>query len=425
MKILVLAGTGIGGTEKAATIFASELAKKNYTVIFPAADGPRTKLLYESGVTVVDNAQSIEELSNLIKEFKPDIIHQHVPGYPVKNNLYGALNFLDERPKVVQTHHFGYINDLESFKYVDYHTFVSMTTASQALERAKISSTDVLLEKVNVVMNPVQSPKKLEDHARAAFRRKLGLDDDTVLGVRVGRPSKVRWTSWEITAVKHAIHMGAKVKLLLVGPDEDFGKIFHKELSSGLINIFPVINDFTYLDEIYSSCDFCIYSSYYGETFGYAIAEAMAAGIPAISRSTPWGGNAQVELIENARSGWICATNREMGRRIYDFYCDRISMRKMGQAARARINEIANADQEAQLLEEIFQMLTKSEDPSLSIRTRYKDFELYKKKRIDIETTFSESNLPFTEKLEWYLYRFYRFTRTLIGKLKSYLNRPS
>jgi hypothetical protein len=43
----------------------------------------------------------------------------------------------------------------------------------------------------------------------------------------------------------------------------------------------------------------------YGESFGYALAEAALAGLPVIALSTPWGDNAQAELIGNGRTGFL------------------------------------------------------------------------------------------------------------------------
>jgi hypothetical protein len=43
----------------------------------------------------------------------------------------------------------------------------------------------------------------------------------------------------------------------------------------------------------------------YGESFGYALAEAALAGLPVIVQSTPWGDNAQAELIGDGRTGFL------------------------------------------------------------------------------------------------------------------------
>jgi hypothetical protein len=43
----------------------------------------------------------------------------------------------------------------------------------------------------------------------------------------------------------------------------------------------------------------------YGESFGYAIAEAALARLPVVVQATPWGDNAQAELIRDGETGFM------------------------------------------------------------------------------------------------------------------------
>ena len=51
----------------------------------------------------------------------------------------------------------------------------------------------------------------------------------------------------------------------------------------------------------------------YGESFGYALAEAAIVGLPVVAQATPWGDNAQLELVRHGETGFV-ATGYEQTR---------------------------------------------------------------------------------------------------------------
>jgi hypothetical protein len=54
-----------------------------------------------------------------------------------------------------------------------------------------------------------------------------------------------------------------------------------------------------------AAADVMLHYARYGESFGYALAEAALAGLPVIVQSTPWGDNAQAELIRDGETGFV------------------------------------------------------------------------------------------------------------------------
>src|ERR1700736_2686460 len=93
-RIAVLANAGLGGTEKAAAIYAVALVERGYQVDYITEQGPRTHFLREHGVQVIQILQNPNALCAYIERSQPQIIHQHVPGYPFGNPLYVALTHL-------------------------------------------------------------------------------------------------------------------------------------------------------------------------------------------------------------------------------------------------------------------------------------------------------------------------------------------
>ena len=352
--IAVLAKTELGGTEKAATIYATQLAARGYKVDYLASKGPRTEFLMSHGVRVVDAANSDATLYDYIKQSRPNVIHQHVPGYPVTNRLYQALSRFapNERPKVIETNVFGRLEDPQSEKFVDFRMFISMASAAQAFRRARIRNIGPLLERHTVLYYPVLPSKRINAGAREEFRRHLGIAADEVLAVRVGRPGH-KWRSWECEAYDLARKQSPSLRLLLMEPPPVLRrKIERGDFGDGII-VLKETSDFTWLEQLYASADLMIHASDWGESFGYTIAEAMAAGLPVITRSTPWGDNAQVELVRNGETGFVCWSVPEMARRLVEVTKNQLVRSRMGAAGLERINGLANVDREIDIVEEV------------------------------------------------------------------------
>src|SRR5438477_11723516 len=109
IHICVLANMGIGGTEKAATIFAANLVQRGYSEEYWGDSGPRETYLRAHGVSTLRDERTPVALVAYVERVRPHIVHQHVPGYPTNNPLYRALPRLPEnvRPKVIETNVFG------------------------------------------------------------------------------------------------------------------------------------------------------------------------------------------------------------------------------------------------------------------------------------------------------------------------------
>ena len=70
--------------------------------------------------------------------------------------------------------------------------------------------------------------------------------------------------------------------------------------------------------KIPNSIDILAHSSLIGESFGCTIAEAMSQGKPVIVNSTPYFDNAQIELVDHNKNGYIANNPEAYANAVYD-----------------------------------------------------------------------------------------------------------
>lgn len=421
MKIAVWAESGIGGTEKAASIFASELSQRGYQVDFlTPKKGVRAEFLTANGVRVFEGKSTNPAIEDYIRHEKPDVIHQHVPGYPLPNPIYDALKRLDgRRPSLIETNVFGRFEDPASEGVVQHRLFVSRSSATQAFRRADRKMDVESLRQCTVVNNPLIAIPPHDLAVRREMREELGLSDGDVLAVRIGQPGRGKWTHWEARAYRLALRKIPNLRLLLMEPPICMQEKLRRS-SPGLM-IMPATADFDRIRRIYAAADLMIHASYFGESFGYTIAEAMQAGLPVITRSTPWGDNAQVEIVENGTTGCVCATVTEMARRIVDLAGNEALRFQMGNAGRNRIAQLTNPKAETDVLEAVIRLVTSGQRGTILDRRQ--------QELIDFARDFPSREERFSETLEgrplewlqWKGYVRYRTARTVARRFMQRL----
>jgi glycosyltransferase involved in cell wall biosynthesis len=345
--------------------------QRGYRVEFLGPEGPRSAGLKQAGVPIFNLGLDDESWLDYIRRSAPDVLHQHVPGYALpKNPIYNVWPRLtDKKPRLIETNVFGRLEDPVGEEIVSYRLFISQASAAQAFLRAGRVISPAALEKQTVVYYPVEPPRTFSSGEKAAIRGELGLGDEEVLAVRIGQPGGTKWALWECEAFARARRRASNLRLLVMEPNEWIqARIRSNEFPTGIL-VRHATSDFDWLARLYAAADLMIHASSWGESFGYTIAEGLAAGLPLIVRSTPWGDNAQVELVTNGVSGYVCSSVGEMARRLEQLAVDPAGRRRMGEEGRARICAMAEPQQELDVLEgAIHHALTGEEHPALTRR---------------------------------------------------------
>jgi hypothetical protein len=368
VKVLVIAGNTIGGTEKAAALFACGLARKGFEVeMFSDPDGPRSAELTAAGVII----RPPRDLAKDLQESDPDVIHQHVSGYWKDNPLYAILAGIEgKKPKLIETNVFGRLDDPIGDQFVERRMFVSAASGCQAFLRAgrKLGANET--QQNLVLYNPLASPNRISAEQRLQLRSQLGIREEELLAIRVGQPGH-KWTDWEFRALQRVRRQGTKVKLLAMEPSAPLWQAVEQGKYGDGILLKPATSDFGFIEQLYQASDLMIHASSWGESFGYTLAEGMMGGMPVITRSTPWGDNAQVELVENGVTGFVCASVPEMARRLEQLANDPDLRQTMAKEGRARIENLCLAQTEVDVLADVIQeLMTGQTTPRLESRRR-------------------------------------------------------
>jgi len=365
MRVAVWAANTIGGTEKAAALFAAGLARRGFQVDFLGPKGPQGPIFEKEGIPMLGIVTCKASLKRYLEEARPDVVHQHVPGYAIANPLYEICDELGAKaPALIETNVFGHFADPRADRWVRFRMFISLSCAVKAFQRGRRTLDARALNQATVTCYPL-SPANLTFTAdeRREFRRTLGLRDDQVLAVRVGQRASPgqpgnKWKRWECEAFARARRSAPHLRLFIMEPPSDIWRDIEAGRYGQGITVHSNTSDFAWLSRLYSAADCMVHASSYGESFGYTIAEAMEAGLPVIVRTTPWGDNAQVELVQCGETGFVCASVGEMSRRLRDLAMDSGLRRRMGEEAMKRIRAKANLERELDVLEGVIQAVT-------------------------------------------------------------------
>jgi glycosyltransferase involved in cell wall biosynthesis len=424
--IAVMAANGVGGTEKAAVLFAVELVKRGHRVIFLTGSGPRDRALAEGNVLKVPLPDNAKDSVELLKRERVDVIHQHVPGYPMPTPIYEALGILGEqRPRLIETNVFGRLEDPAGDKWVDFRGFISRASAVQAFQRSGRILNAEALRNMTVLFYPLPplDSATRQRARRIEIREEMGIRPEEIFILRFGRASH-KWNWNEVRVFQQARRKNPLLRMLLMEPRKEIWQ----EVDAGRwgegILLRPTLADFDKLAAIYTAGDLMLHMADWGESYGYTVAEAMQHGLPLIVNSTPWGDNAQVELVEHGVTGFVCNSCGGAEDALLKLAADPNLRRQMGNAAIERIGSLSNLVHETDLLEEILNHVVRGE-PLRQVAARNEELLQFQSAFAQRENRVWELENPKLRSsyLKGTCYTAYRKLRSQAGVLKKKLKR--
>ena len=350
MKIACLIPGGLGGTQKAGWLFAQGLARLGHKVVGYAGKGPLVPENPENGLSVEIIADERDSFP-AIADGGFDALHVHMPGYHIRHPIYPFLKSLGKkRPRVVETNVFGRLQDGRADPVTDFRLFISMASACQAASRR--GKPLASLVQCNVARYPVCPEPMIPSEKRKLARQMLGVMDDEVLGLRLGRADPSKWTDFECSVSQNLRQTGSKIfKLLTIEPPPGLrSRIERGDFGPGIITRDEE-QQAGHIATLIGASDLIFHCARFGESFGYAIAEGMAAGKPVITLTTPYGDNAQVELVENGITGFVCCSAEGATAALARLVQDPARRESMGAESKNRILALADFESECKILD--------------------------------------------------------------------------
>ncbi len=333
LEVAVVCDTfSLGGTAKAAVTYAlhHDRARVRARAIALNEPGVRADELAAAGIEVLCAGNDPRRLADLLRGV--DIVHVHRAGLsePIVPEACRAAGV----GALVETNVFGWRDTSPDFASFAAHLFISQMCALRYRRLAGMPL-ESFLRRHRTLYYPVDVAA-LDAAAvpQAQARTELGLDPSRPTVVRVGRADDRKWGDIVVTMVPHLLELLPEVQVAFVGVTEHRRRQLRRLGVLERVHCLEPSQDPGRLAAFYCAADVFASASSIGESFGLALAEAMALGIPVVTNSTPWTDNAQVEVVDNGANGWIANHPRTFAEATADLLGD--EQRRLGFGAHAR-----------------------------------------------------------------------------------------
>lgn len=337
----VVKSLGLGGTEKAMQLMVTHLDRSRFApFVYSPVDGERRELLRQCGVPVILGG----DLLAVLEKLRPDVVHLHRAGWPEPALLTPVKRF---SPKaVVETNVFGRLDDSPLAGVVDVHLMVSRF----CLERLAAHHPALDASRYRVLYNPVDT----DLFARLIPEREFSRP---VVG-RLSRPDPGKWSRLAFDMLPVLKASQPDFRFLVIGATPDFLDFVRDQGLEENVQCLPPESRDEGLADFFGRVSLLAHANDTGESFGMAIAEAMAAGLPVVTH--PAAGsrdNAQLELVEHGVTGLVAATVEDYAQAVLWLWRHPEEARRMGAAGRGKAARLYRTQEIARQLGDIYDEL--------------------------------------------------------------------
>lgn len=192
----------------------------------------------------------------------------------------------------------------------------------------------------------IYNPIKVNRQSRSAgLRSTVNKSDFFTIG-RVGRADINKWDNTIIDVLPYLVNRIPNLKVLIRSMPKEYEKKISQKLRK-IITVWPETESRKEILDTIGQCDVLIQTSKIGESFGCAIAEGMAMGKPIITNSTDFlapipfdRDNAQVELVEDGKNGFVENDLHKMADRIVELYSNKKLYRQISERNQQKVQRL-------------------------------------------------------------------------------------
>ncbi|MBG0776227.1 MAG: glycosyltransferase family 4 protein [Desulfovibrionaceae bacterium] len=349
----VAKGFGPGGTEKVLQLFAAHLDRARFEVAaWGAADGERAPMLRAVSVPTFVGG----DLLSVLLRFAPDVVHVHRGGWPEPALIRPVKLARATRaagrpagppkglPALVETNVFGRHDPTPLAACIDRHLYVSDFCRARLAAAGRIAPDD---PRHGVLHNPVDTDFLAPFGAGRDFSK-------PVVG-RLSRPDPGKWSDLALDFVPElARRVPGLVYRVVGGTDAARARVAELGVEDVVEFVDPLVGERA-LGEFLASISVLAHANDTGESFGLAIAEAMAAGLPVVTHPCPPPrDNAQLELVEHGVTGLVARDAGDYAAALARLLLDPAEARRMGAAGQAKAQREYRVQAVVRRLESIY-----------------------------------------------------------------------
>lgn len=353
--VLAVNGLGLGGTEKAVQTHALAFDRNriDVSVVAVLEDGVRRKTLESAGIGVEVAGGDLGRLTALFEG--ADVVHVTRAG--VAEPLVPAARRAAGVPILVESNVFGAVDASPDEAEFSCHLFPSKMCALRYRNRLGLEGSD-FHERHRVSFWPVDiAGLRAQAPERVDARRRLGLDPDRPVVVRVGRDNDRKWRNVLVDMAPPLLEMVPDVQIAYVGATGSKLKRLDRLGVLDRVHLFPTTSQEAELASFYSAADVFVTAAEIGESHSFAIEEAMCLGLPVVTCSTPWVDNAQVEQVDAGETGWIADHPVQFAEAVASLLADDCQRKAFSARARAKSDALYDAGPLTRQLERLYSAL--------------------------------------------------------------------
>jgi len=305
MKIALVSGAIIWTPLKIFQIFKRYLPPKNeiklFTTDFNALKFPNQGIVY---------ANTEEELVNKIKQYSPDIIQINKP---VTSATLTKKILISQKIPIVEYIYLTYWNHLSN--YFVHHISPSSFVIHELFNRKNLPIE--LLKNFSVIPCHIDLDliKEAKNKNVTKIKQELAPNSELLIGF-LSRPDRGKTNNPIFAKILYSICRKIKnVRIIAIGGlTNDFRSRMWELIKKGIFLDVGTLYESKQMYEYLHALDLFAYHSLIGETFGIAIAEAMATGLPVVINGTPYRTNAQTLLVDNGKDGFVANSMKRICR---------------------------------------------------------------------------------------------------------------